>query len=398
VSTLEDRLRDAYQAAAEIVRPETVLPGGVDRLPGHGEQPVRRDDRSYVRARLLTVTAATAAVIAVAIAASVLGSPAAPGPASPPGTGSSAAPGAFFVALNWAVRPSMLVVRAATGTPAAPVRPPFAATELRAVATGNGREFVVAAVRPGDCATSLYRFSLSAAGRPTAMTEFATVPGVIGTPWSMAVAGNGQTVAYDSAACGQRRLLRMGALLKHLVHQSGYLVVVNTATGRTKRWSFETSTGVGGDVSLSADGQTVGMRDWVVRTTQPSGPLSRRGREVVRSGEFGPSVISGDMEISSDGRTVYFSTFRVRHDKPAPGWQLRALDLATGRTQLVRSFPGTMASAGLGAFDPTGRYLLVEYIPSLASPGISRLARLDLATGGVSQLHDRWAEDTAIAW
>jgi hypothetical protein len=399
VSTLEARLRDAYNAAAETIRPETVLPGGVGHLPDRTRHSARLTHRFGASIRLLPVTAAVIAVTVVAVAAAVLGSHAASGPNRPPATSSTTArAGAFLVALNWNVRPSMLVVNTGTGTAVAPVRLPFAAADLRAVATGNGRQFVVAAVRPGDCATSLYRFGLSGAGKPSTMTRLATVPGVIETPWSMAVAGNGRTVAYDSAVCGQRRHLRMGLVLKHLVHQAGYLTLVNTATGRAKRWSFETSTGIGGDVSLSADGQTVGMGDWVVRASESSGRLAQRGRVVARNGEFGSSVIFGGMEISRDGRAAYFSTFRVRHDKPAGGWQLRVLDLAAGRTRVVRSFPGTLASGGLGAFDPTGRYLLVEYIPNLARPQFRRLVRLDLGTGQVRQLHDSWAQDAAIAW
>ena len=111
----------------------------------------------------------------------------------------------------------MVVVNATTGTRGATIRLPFRATELTGVATGDGRTFVAAA-RTAACRTSLYRFSVSAQGRPTALTRFASVPGVIGSPWDMALARDGRTIAYDTSACGQPR--------------KAYLAVVNTATGR----------------------------------------------------------------------------------------------------------------------------------------------------------------------
>ena len=42
MNSLEDRLREAYHAAADTVRPETVLPGGVRGLPGRGAGPGAR--------------------------------------------------------------------------------------------------------------------------------------------------------------------------------------------------------------------------------------------------------------------------------------------------------------------------------------------------------------------
>jgi hypothetical protein len=45
--------------------------------------------------------------------------------------------------------------------------------------------------------------------------------------------------------------------------------------------------------------------------------------------------------------------------------------------------------------DPTGRYLLVEYD---RRSGGTRLARLDLMTGRLTQLNAAWAIGAAIAW
>jgi hypothetical protein len=228
----------------------------------------------------------------------------------------------------------------------------------------------------------------------------------------MAVTGNGTAIAYDATTvCGQGLGSAGVSVLSRCGHTpsncslSTYLAVVNTSTGQTKRWTYTSVHGIGGRVSLSADGGTVTTSDWVLRTNAAPGKLTQRGRVVARNGEFGPSTILGgglEMEIAPDGKTVYFATFRINHDKPVGrNWQLRAFDVGTGQTRLVRSFPGTPVTAPV-AIDPTGRYLLVEYIPSLARPATARLARLDIATGQVTQLNEGWAawpaSSAAIAW
>jgi hypothetical protein len=415
VNTIEDRLRDAYLAAADTVPPESMPADRArwlrDREPWSSRHgwPARRGQR------LLIPFAAAAAVIAVAAGSTVLAQHTVAGPAgagghrgrpvSVSGTGTAHGPAVavtgtprFFVAMNWTTHPSMFVVNAATGTRGAAITPPFPAGELRGVATGNGRTFVAAAVRPGTCRTTLYRFGLSAGGRPTGMTESGTVPGAIGSPWGMAVAGNGRTVAY---AAWQWKKCPSANSPGHQQPLGAYLAVVNTATGQTKHWSFSVTgknafTGTG-DVSLSADGREVAFQDWVLRTGAPAGSVVSRGRMVARNDEFGRATALGGLEIAPDGRTAYFSTFRVRNNKPAGGWQLREFDLATGRTHLVRSFPGTSATAAAVTASPSGRYLLIEYLPH-PGDGVTRLARLDAATGKLTRIDASWAVEAAIAW
>ena len=334
----------------------------------------------------------------MAVAASLLGSHAArgPGPAGP-ATGAGGGTPAFFVALNWTTHPSMVVVNARTGARGTTIRLPFLATALTGVATGDGRTFVAAAPTAG-CRTSLYRFGVSTQGRPTALTAFGSVPGVIETPWDMALTRDGRTIAYDATACGQAPGTRSLDQPR-----KGYLAVVNTATGQARRWTFTVGSGRGaqafhgtGDVSLSADGRVVAFADWVLRTDAAPGSLVRRGRVVVRNDKLGPSTILGGLEIARDGKTVYFGTFRIRHGKPAgTSWQLRALDLASGRTRLVRSLPGSQGTPAAVNPDPAGRFLMIEYT---THPGQNRLARLDVATGRLTPVNARWLVNPAIAW
>lgn len=333
----------------------------------------------------------------MAVAVSVLGSNVVRGPGRrAPAAGAGGGTPAFLVALNWATHPSMVVVNARTGARGAAIRLPFPATALTGVATGDGRTFVAAA-RTAACRTSLYRFGVSAQGRPTALTAFGSVPGVIATPWDMALTRDGRTIAYDAMACGQapgRRSLDQP--------RNGYLAVVNAVTGQARHWTFTVGTGRGaqalhgtGDVSLSADGRVVAFADWVLRTDAAPGSLVRRGRVVARNRDLGRSTILGGLEIARDGKTVYFGTFRIRHNKPAGGnWQLRAFDVASGRTRLVRSLPGSQGTPAAVASDPTGRFLMIEYA---THPGQNRLARLDVATGRLTPLDARWV-DAAIAW
>jgi RNA polymerase sigma factor (sigma-70 family) len=393
VNTLEDRLRDAYQAAAHTVQPESVLAGGA-RHPRDRDQGTRRDRHGR---RLLIPFAAAAAVTAVVAGSTMLAQHTVAGPGRHRGqvTPATAATGTprFFVAMNWTLHPSMFVVNAATGARGAAITPPFPATELRGVATGDGRTFVVAAARPGVCRTALYRFVLSPAGRPAAMTEFATVPGAIGLPWSMAVAGNGRTIAY-SAQPGCPAGPPSGRPAQH--QDMAYLAVVNTTTGHTKRWPFVNRPGPG-EVSLSADGREVSLGDRVLPTDAAEGSLASRGRLVARKGEFGHNTAIGSALLAPDGRSAYFSTFRVRSHKPAGGWQLRVFDLATGHTWLVHSFPGTQSTMAAAYAGPSGRYLLIEY-DTRRGMGVTRLARLDVGSGQVTQLHASWAAEAAIAW
>jgi hypothetical protein len=253
---------------------------------------------------------------------------------------------------------------------------------------------VAAEAKPRACRTALYRFALAADGTPTTLTRFAAVPGLVSSPWDMAVPGNGRTIVYDTTGCGQVRPREV---------RRGYLAMVNTATGQVKRWTFTegqaTGSGLlpcGGDTSLSASARTIGFCDRVVPTSAAPGPLALRSRIIAHDGEFGRTTSIGGMDIAPDGRTAYFATFRVKHNKPAGrNWQLRAIDLATGRTSLIRSFPGTQGTEAAVTADPTGRYLLVEY--DLLAGG-TRLARLSLKTGRLTQLSARWAVEAAIAW
>jgi hypothetical protein len=408
VNTLEERLRDAYRAAADTVRPEAVQPSAILSPPGRAR---KRPGRGPSRRRLLIPLAAAAAVIAVAAAVAVLLPRAAPGLGRGRSAGGSAAPTllttpGYFVAMNWTTDPSMFVVNAATGARGAQISLPFPAADLTSVATGDGQMFVVAATAPGSCSTTLYRFSLAANGTPGTMTAFTTIDRQISDPWEMAVSANGQFIAYHTMACDHGSVEQQAKAFKDHQPEQGYLSVLDTVTGRTKQWTYQTNVnafGPGtGNVSISADGSVIGFANEVIDTSAPTGSLAAHARVVATSGEFGSSTDLGGLNVAPDGNTVYFETNKVVTnqfgiEKPVwSSWQLRAFDLATGQTRLVRSFPGTEGGPAAATFDPTGRYMIVESV--VRTGPTTKLALVDMATGQLTQLNASWAADPAIAW
>ena len=410
MNTLEDRLRDAYRAAAETVRPEEILSGAILSPPDHARRRARRTgraDHGGSRRRLLMPLAAAAAVLAVVAAVAVLVPRAAPGL----GRGRSAdgrttptllTTPAYFVELNWSQHPSMFVANATTGAQGARISLPFPSTDLTSVATGDGQTFVVAATAPGSSSTSLYRFSLAANGTPSPMTPFTNVAGRISDPWDMAVSAGSRFIAYQTMACNHLSPEQLLKAAQHGQTQRGYLSVLNTVTGQTKQWTYQTKLNEflpgTGDVSISANGSVVGFSNKVIDTSAPAGSLAAHARVVATNGEFGPSTIIGGLNVSPDGTNAYFETnAEDANDKPVwSSWQLRAFDLATGQTRLVRSFPGTEGGPAAVTFDPTGRYMIVE--SAVHTGPTTKLALVNIATGQLTQLNVSWAVDPEIAW
>ena len=341
MNTLEDRLRDAYRAAAETVRPEEILPGAILSPPDHARRRARRTGRTGPgpsRIRVLIPLAAAVAVITVAAVVAVLLPRAAPGLGRGKPTAGQTTPAllttpAYFVVLNWSQHPSMFVANATTGAQGARISLPFPATDLVSVATGDGQTFVVAATAPEGCTTTLYRFSLAANGTPSPMTPFTNVAGQISDPWDMAVSAGSRFIAYQTMACSHLSPEQLLKAAKHGQTQRGHLSVLNTVTGRTKQWTYQTRLNEflpgTGNVSISANGSVVGFSNKVIDTSAPAGSLAAHARVVATNGEFGPSTIIGGLNVSPDGTNAYFETFRDRQ-RQAGVEQLAAPGLRPG--------------------------------------------------------------------
>ena len=334
----------------------------------------------------------------IAVLAAVLAKPSSPGQA-PQSPAPAAAP-KFLVADTRGVSP-LEVRNEATGalvaTVTLPTEPGSQApaadaaadgrTYIGSVATADGYHYVVSLYRPAHCRSWVYQFQLNSQGQPSAVTPLAALPTIGAQLLGLTVSGDGQLIAYDTLACPRS------------APQPFYVAVTDLRTGQTKRWT----TPAAGSPSLTASGSmlyyTMNLQPGtsVVRgmpTSAAPGPAADRSRTVVQADAFGPTDQVPFATISPDGSTLYFATFPEGSVGPGVG-QVRALNLATGRSRVVYTPAG---QPGLVTADPAVQNFLLQ----IQQPGTIplRLARLDLATGRVTDLPSGWLGPvgSALTW
>lgn len=383
MSSLEDRLRNAYRSAVDSAAP-AAMQDLEDLIIRRSRRARQKDGR---RRRVMVPVAAAAAVTAIAVLAVAL--PQALGlrqAGQRPPTAPPAGP-KFLIEDGGGIFP--LVVRnAATGALVAHVnlKEEPAHTYIFPVTTPDGRTFVAGRYQLDPCRSWLYQFRLSAQGQPTTPTAFAPLPTTGRQILSLAVSENGQELAYVATGCGSPG--------------PSYLAVTDIATRQTRRWSLPAGSGVG-DVSLTANGSLLSYifepnsspNSWqnssvvrVMPTDAAPGNVAERGRTVARAAQFGRSDWISFAAVSADGSAVYFTTYPEAPTFPWAG-QVRVVDLATGRSRLVRAPAG---QPGLVAADPSVRHLLLQIQQTGSKGPPFRLARLDLATGRITYLPSAW--------
>jgi hypothetical protein len=386
VSSLEDRLRNAYRSTVDNAAPAAMQ--DLEDLITRRSRPARPKDGR--RRRVMVPVAAAAAVTAVAVLAVAL--PHAVGlrqAGQRPPTAPPAGP-EFLIEDAGGVFP--LVVRnVATGAVVAHVNLKESGpgptsgrtTYVFPVITPDGHTFVAGIYQLDPCRSWLYQFRLSAQGQPTTPTAFAPLPTTDRQILSLAVSENGKELAYAAGRCGAA---------------ASYLAVTDIATRQTRQWAVPAGRGVG-DVSLTANGSLLSYIFWpnssetstvvrVMPTDAAPGSVADRGRTVARAAQFGRSDWISFAAVSADGSAVYFTTRPEATFPPLP-WagQVRVVDLATGRSRLVRALAGQ--PGGIVA-DPSVRHLLLQIQqPGSKGPPV-RLARLDLATGRITYLPSAW--------
>lgn len=407
MSSLEDRLRDAYAGQASAVTPgsihslgEAIAAGAAGLAPernGRRRKRRRRNGRGQkVRRhrllRVLTPLGAAAAVTAITVlVAMVLPRDAGSHQEQHPQAGTSGASPRFLIVADSV---PLAVRDVATGALVASIPVPSNGprTYVGAVATRNGRDYLLAMYRPGVCRSWLYQFRLNSNGKATAVTPFRARPTLTGELYSLTISGNGKTIGYATADCPSQNPHPGPSLL----------AVTDIRTGRTKQWTVP---GVAlNDISLSADASmlcySVQEGPSVVRvipTSAAPGPAASLGRTVADASAFGSSEFISYATITPDGRRVYFTTFAELSGGPGNG-QVRVTDLATGRSRLVYAPAGL---PGLITADPSVRDLLLQF--SRLRPGqppSAKLARLDLASGTIAYLPAPWlsGEGDTLAW
>ncbi len=382
MTTMEDKLRDAYQAAAETVRPDSIR--GLPDQATRATRPAFRltSPARSRRARVLVPLAAAAAVAAIAVTASLVM------PASPPGRDGAAVPGALprflLAAPNNPTGDQMAVFSATTGRQLALVKAPPGSVIDTAAATGNDRTFVVTVESSGRCGmTTLYRLRLTARGGQGSLTPLA-IPKISGVVTALAASADGRTIAYATAFCASSS------------DSPGAIGVVHTATGQTRQWPWRPNPGqTAGSVSITANGRTIEYAASPNKITGPGsgqtlpprtirllpedappGNAAQRSRAAVTMSRVAPGEIFNSAVIAPDGRALYFCTQRNADHPGRSALVLRGYDVATAATSVLHNFgPGTYCMLGASGDD-----LLAGY--GLGQQGHApRLARYDVSTG-----------------
>jgi hypothetical protein len=384
VSALEDRLRGAFRADAEMVRPETIR-----RLHDPATRPAPRRG-SFGPQRSLSSLAVAAAIVLIAVGLSVtpalLGGNAHHANRRPAGPVTETVFPSFYVTA-WG---SLIVRDSSTGKISGQLSPPHGMSFTVVAATAGERTFVTAAelITRQECTARLYSFRLSEQGQPGPLTPLhVTVPGNFNVTGGFAVTPDGRTLASTTFLCGQGKQ---------------ELRVINLATGQTRIWSNPLA--FSGDLSLSADGRLLAFNPLgegatrLLRTSAPAGSVAARSRPVSRGMVWGI--------LATDGRSLYGCTVSDVRPAPTAGAVQHGTvtyyqqSVATGRRKTLVSWHNLPWPYCTATLDPSGRYLLIQYPVNV--PNHSDWAvpfALDIRTGRIARIPAPAFEGPAdIAW
>jgi hypothetical protein len=292
---LEDRIRDAYQAAGRTVQPQTLR-----RTTPSAAGPARRPRRLNA----LIPVAAAVAVLAV-IGASVALPRLLTGAAGKPGISASALaddPPFQVIVAREGSRTSLLV-RTPAGHVDSTLVPPRGTRWGDVTATANPQKFIVA-TSPTTRATwnpfRLYTLTLSARGAVTHLTPLAvgSLPVQIG---SLAADADGGVIAFS----GQR--------------SSGPFVIGVVIGNQVKQWSVSGREAIPGNVSVTSTGNKIAFiaqyngpgshfAAMVLATGSPPGSLLARAKTVGSYDYPRKDLYMFSEAISPDGNWVYVVT------------------------------------------------------------------------------------------
>jgi hypothetical protein len=399
MSTLEDRVRNALRADAELVRPETIP--GVPARPARPTSGWAGSRRTRVLIPLSAATAVIAIVAGVSLAAPQLLSRGSSGPAFltdvPP----------FYVTITIAApttTDTVVVRNTVTGEITGEIHPPGSSVFAGLAATASDHTFVTALDPGTGCAgAQLYSFTLNQLGVPGPLRPLnITLPGSVPQgEGDLAVTPDGGTIAYyssDSGGCGPAR---------------GEVGVINLASRAARTWAYPgLATDEIMDLSLSADGQLLGYSTFggtsVLPTTAPAGSLQARSRLV--------STALIWSAIAPDGKTLYGCAVAPNSGTVVPQYSTTAptipppvttppssfakapsdlgtlrysrLSLTGGGEHVIASWANVEGPQCYASIDPAGNDLLVQY-PTVAdgTDDWSRPAVLDLDTGQLTDIN-----------
>ena len=350
MSTLENRLRDAYRAAADTIDPATIPSLAASAGP-----------RAAVprRVRFAAPLAAAAAVtLAVVIPILVAGpaplrhyaQPVKPRATAKPSPPASPALPAFTLVDQDS---SLKVYNTRTGATVATLAAP-AGQQFEDVASGGtARTFLAATGLSGSaCHAYFYRFELSETGQPSPLTLLRSVPGSL--PTAIAATAGGGSYAFSAVHCDT-------------VPPNGVIGISGRAGNRT--WAYDQGDDYSFSLAFTADGRVLA---YSVPTAPGAGLLNTSSAAATVSGAsrvLSSVPVSATPAISPDGRTLYACETGT----------LAAYSTVTGtRIRVLRVWPIAPQSCQIST-DPTGRFLLVAATADLHGP--SALIGFDLSTG-----------------
>lgn len=396
MTTLEDRVRDALQADAETVRPDTI--------PGVPARPTRSTSglAGLPRVRILIPLAAAAAVAAIVTAVAVIaphsrlpgsgsnaplplpvlgagGRSASPGvPASLPPPGAPP----YYVTLEPANPttgyPSSVVVRRSTTGGNVFLRLPPRGTSFGALAVKAGNQTFVTAVtlsgKTCPARSELYQFEFGDQGELGSLTPLnIEIPGSFNRIGTLAITPDGHTIAYDTWLCGQDR---------------SEVGVIDLVSGHVRVWEVPGTSSVQ-SLSLSGDGSLLAYDSLpggaaILRTNAPSGPLFQRSKVVSRGALWA--------RLASDGTTLYACSVARSPGTPKSPVKVGSLtyyaqSLSGRGRRVIASWNNLPYPQCWASLEPAGHYLLVQY--PVAVQGASdwvQPAVLDINTGQLTRI------------
>jgi hypothetical protein len=338
VNTTEDQLRDAYRAATDTVRADS-LPGLSVQIAG----PARPRRRPIPFALPAIAAAATAAVV---VAAVTLAPHALTRPPARPAAALSALPAYIAVADNAA----LFIYKTTNGTMTGTVDAPSGQQFEQVITEGNDLSYVVttALTSPTACAATYYRVQLSTSGTPGRLMRIGTISGYSPTAYDMAGTTTALSVVHCSTGPG-------AGDIENSVH--GYI-----ASGG-RHWTFTLSENYPSTLAVSADtgllafpmvvpGNGRNQEGLVLNTASRSGTVADTARVAVRA-----QGALQSLAISADGTALYGCSVR------GSTAMLASYDTATGaRTGVLGEWPGSADQSVYCdvTLDSSGRYLLAS--------------------------------------
>jgi hypothetical protein len=327
MNDIESQLRDAYQAATETVRAESIRPRVLPTTPDHTHSPRRSSMFMPLAAAAAVVVTIGAAVAVPHLVTQPSGAAPAPTATAGAGLGTTSPP---FLVVN---RGNRLEVRSATtGRILGTVYPPDKhGLWVTVAATGNPRKFAAGlqlAPSGQHCVNSqvyalLYTLTLSSSGAPDGLKPYpvAKIPGwldglnVVGSP-RLAVSADGSTTAYVTMAC-----------IADYTNPKDVETIGVVRDGTVRKWTISLSANPV-SLSLSADGSELGYvaspqrfspgalgSAWVLPTDAAPGDAASRGHRVFTDAMNG-GVEPVSEALSPDGKTMYIlTTLRDVHGK-----------------------------------------------------------------------------------